>query len=370
MLGRTRRRAFTLVELLVVIAIIGVLVSLLLPAVNSAREAARRISCKNNIRQLGLAVLNFESAQAALPSGAWISVPDPSQTCSIDDDYVETSVLNGCFDIMGMKAPGVSWIVSILPYQEEQALYDRFDFSVPVSEQSATGGAPVYSETIGSMICASDNAANAPNYDGQRLITRTTAVETYGFGKGNYAAYMSPVHMNMFGARPGALGGFKLGRQVGQKLSRVTDGLSKTALGSEVRTLKESWDSRGVWAAPFPGGSIIGVNFHDVTTDNSTPIYQPNPTQIQNVRMPNTMVRDADQIISCFRPAVARAARMPCKNMQSVYGVPRSLHPGGVNLVLLDGAVGFMSDDIDQFVYAFLVSVNDGRVLDVSEAVR
>jgi hypothetical protein len=198
----------------------------------------------------------------------------------------------------------------------------------------------------------------------------TPAVETYGFAKGNYAAYMSPVHMNMFGSRPGALGGFKHGQQVGQKLRRVTDGLSKTALGSEVRTLKEDWDSRGVWAAPFPGGSIIGVNFHDVSSGNTTPIYQPDPNQVQNVRMPNTLVRDADQIISCFRPGVARAAGMPCKNMQSVYGVPRSLHPGGVNLVLLDGATGFMSDDIDPYVYAFLVSVNDGRVLDLSEVVQ
>jgi prepilin-type N-terminal cleavage/methylation domain-containing protein len=369
-MSQRQRRGFTLVELLVVIAIIGVLVSLLLPAVNSAREAARRISCKNNIRQLALAVINFESAHGALPSGGWLSVPDPSQTCQLDSDYVESSVMNGCFDIMGQRGPGVSWIVSILPYLEEQPLYDQFDFGVRLAEQSTANGIPVYSRTIGSLICASDNAANSANYKGRALRMSTSGIATYGFGKGNYAAYMSPVHMNMFKARPGALGGFKVGQQVGQKLRRVKDGLSKTALGSEVRTLNEDWDSRGVWAAPFPGGSIIGVNFHDVSPSNTDPIYRPDPNQIQNVRMPNTMDRNADQIISCLRPAVARAARMPCKNMQSVYGVPRSLHPGGVNLVLLDGAVGFMSDDIDQYVYAFMVCVNDGRVTDVGEAIR
>ena len=61
---------------------------------------------------------------------------------------------------------------------------------------------------------------------------------------------------------------------------------------------------------------------------------------------------------------------MPCKKVESVYGVPRSLHPGGVNAVLLDGSVGFLSDDIDEYIYAFLVCVNDRRPLDVGEAIR
>lgn len=95
------RRAFTLVELLVVIAIIGILVSLLLPAVQSAREAARRTQCMNNLKQLGLALLNYESASKVFPASG---LPSPK------------------------GGWGHSWMVAILPYIEQRAIYDKFDF--------------------------------------------------------------------------------------------------------------------------------------------------------------------------------------------------------------------------------------------------
>src|SRR6478752_7496148 len=108
---KSRRVGFTLVELLVVIAIIGVLVALLLPAVQQAREAARRMSCQNNLKQLGLAMHNYESTHKVLPPGG-----QPAKGTS--NNY------------------GVSWLALILPYMEQGNVYDKFDFEGTTAAQT------------------------------------------------------------------------------------------------------------------------------------------------------------------------------------------------------------------------------------------
>jgi prepilin-type N-terminal cleavage/methylation domain-containing protein len=106
-----KRAAFTLVELLVVIAIIGILVALLLPAIQAAREAARRAQCQSNIKNVSLAVLNYESSRKQLPEGMTF---DPNSTATIQT----------------MPVYGPNWIIKILPLLEDQALADAFDLSV------------------------------------------------------------------------------------------------------------------------------------------------------------------------------------------------------------------------------------------------
>jgi len=129
---RYAKRGFTLVELLVVIAIIGILVSLLLPAVQAAREAARRTQCLNNVKQLGLAVLNYESSHGRCPPGAVPSLPWETlrDRCRVD--------LTKCkWDIKTDAAfghNGASWMLFILPFIEQQALYDGWDFTKNVSK--------------------------------------------------------------------------------------------------------------------------------------------------------------------------------------------------------------------------------------------
>src|SRR4051812_5373086 len=110
-----QRRGFTLVELLVVIAIIGVLVALLLPAVQSAREAARRAQCEANIKNVSLAVLNYESARKRLPVGMSFN-PLLESTLSRLANYNQ------------------NWIIYILPYIEEQSTYDSFNFKRPIND--------------------------------------------------------------------------------------------------------------------------------------------------------------------------------------------------------------------------------------------
>jgi prepilin-type N-terminal cleavage/methylation domain-containing protein len=114
-----RSSAFTLVELLVVIAIIGILVALLLPAIQAAREAARRAQCQNNLKNVGLAVLNFESHNNTFPMGTiFPNLPGSGIVPNIQSNY----------DF------GESWVVSVLPYMENQALFDAFVFKDPVTQ--------------------------------------------------------------------------------------------------------------------------------------------------------------------------------------------------------------------------------------------
>src|SRR6476660_6961676 len=127
----SRRRAFTLIELLCVVAIIGILVGLLLPAVQAAREAARRMSCTNNLKQIGLAIHNFESTNKTLPPGAvWTS-----------------------------KFKRGSVFVYLLPFMEQSNLYNQFDLSKPDIDGTmlADGSGPVGGVIIPTVLCPSDD---------------------------------------------------------------------------------------------------------------------------------------------------------------------------------------------------------------------
>jgi prepilin-type N-terminal cleavage/methylation domain-containing protein len=132
-MGRTRqsRSGFTLVELLVVIAIIGILVGLLLPAVQAAREAARRMQCTNNMRQLGLAVSNYESAYKRLPSG-WV-------------DFRQTTL------------PGWSWETALFPFMEQNNLHSQIDLASPIM---APQNSQFLRVSIPTLICPSDPGPN------------------------------------------------------------------------------------------------------------------------------------------------------------------------------------------------------------------
>jgi prepilin-type N-terminal cleavage/methylation domain-containing protein len=362
-MNRSYRKAFTLVELLVVIAIIGVLVSLLLPAVNSAREAARRLQCKSNIRQIGLAVMNFESANGALPPGGWLSYPDESSGVNCGSTF---SVNNNCFDLRGTNGgPTVSWIVLVLPFMEEQALFDDFDFTRSVFDQPANP----QQRQVGSLTCPTD-PGNVP-YNGDGVDNPNNQL----FSKGNYAAYTSPVHINQHRRYPAALGGFKVGERLGQKLRRVVDGTSKTVLSMEVRKLDRDWDQRGVWALPWPGSTLLGLDWHPCPASECPQArsgnYVPDPNYIDQAQMPNNKsLSIRDQVFKCKRPGYAAQQGMPCKNMQFLSASARSLHPGGLNAVALDVHVGFISDAIDSYTFAYLIASNDKSPSDVSEYLK
>jgi prepilin-type N-terminal cleavage/methylation domain-containing protein len=347
--ARAVRQGFTLVELLVVIAIIGILVALLLPAIQAAREAARRISCQNNVKNLGLAVLNYENQKKGLPA----SVSTPPNMGEIWDDF-------------GVETEGDwSWIVRVLPQLEEQALADRIDLKQTIQGQKAAlANKSNPQETQPSiLVCPSDGS------QGRMYIPGPS--DTFGgirFGKGNYAAYVSPEHARSMRVFPGAL------INEPQKLARISDGTSKTLLIAEIRTREGAnaeRDPRGVWAAAWAGGTILAFDMHstylhDATSATAKPNspYSPFVYVSTDGLPPNTSPTwsNRDYIREC--PVGGDVELMPCiapkPNTRHTAG-PRSLHVGGINACHVDGSIIWVSNEIDQFLMARMVSINDGQ---------
>src|SRR5688572_33378723 len=164
------RAAFTLVELLVVIAIIGVLVALLLPAVQAAREAARRAQCQSNIKNVSLALLNYESSKKDFPVGM-----------SFDAALYRTKVQNQ------LKEYGPNWVIYTLPFLEQQALYSAFNLKLPINNDGAgvnptdTRNHTARGAPIQVLLCPSD-AYNQVPYDGKIVFHAANCA------RGNYMA--------------------------------------------------------------------------------------------------------------------------------------------------------------------------------------
>jgi len=201
------RGGFTLVELLVVIAIIGTLVGLLLPAVQSAREAARRSACSNNSKQLGLALLNFESARNRLPAAS----------------------------DRALAGSGFSWVTMVLPFMEETNLYTQIS---SVSGRLQTWGTTGGTTSLPQLIC--------PSFAGDKSGGSTSGLSAISNYKGTAAAGYTGTNAPSSG---GSLGGVITGEQYGTEsgnsktgitLAMITDGTSKTFALAESREEKQS----------------------------------------------------------------------------------------------------------------------------------
>ena len=323
---RLGRRAFTLVELLVVIAIIGILISLLLPAVQAAREAARRTQCSNNLKQIGLAVLNYEEVHKRLPPSGDVAPPTPP-----NNFYMEQT------------GKMISWVVFVLPYAEQTPLYEQFDLSVSILAQP---GDP-QQHHLPFMHCPSDAMPGAD-------FVHPTLTQGKRFAKGNYAAWVSPDHVCCWGLEqvnlPGALVGPKP-----HPLSAVTDGTSSTLLAGEIRIREHEQDSRGAWALPWCGSSQLSA--HVPSTSGVTYVANPNVANIASV--PNTQI-GFDGVAGCPDPAKSILEEMPCFAISNS-AAPRSRHTGGVNVVYLDGHVSFLRDSVPLTTFGYLVSIRDGQ---------
>ena len=305
-----RRSAFTLVELLVVIAIIGVLVALLLPAVQAAREAGRRMTCQNHIRQWGLAMQNMYDAKKTLPEP---NRPNPRRT----------------------------WVVYTWPYVESQGLANIFDetkhfYEPPNTVQMSTTGS--YAQTVPIYYCPSDRPGALWKGD------------PYWRARGNYAINWgnfrvphtkSLAQMEAAGERV-ALAPFgwkdlvtpSLPRTT--KLSEFTDGTSNTMLLSEVvfPNSDDDYDIRG-----------------DMLNDGDP------CTQYMTIYTPNTSIADVSVFVP---PSGFDSDDPPYSNVGSAnsHKAARSRHTGGVNVAFGDGSVRMVQDGVNDLVWQAMGSMN------------
>lgn len=331
------RRGLTLVEILVVVAIVAGLIALLLPAVQAARESARRVACGSNLRQIGLAVLAHHDARRLLPTTV------VSGTVSERDDFDPRS------------GTSHSWLVQILPFLEEQARFDRFDLSRDLVDPGpAAAAADPAGERPAVFACPGDASRPAFRHE---TLTRGRA-----FGKGSYAAWASPYHVELQHRHPAALGWRRR-----PQLRDLRDGTQATLVAAEVLGGREDWDARGAWAVGWNAASVLAYDMH---------AYPDRPpfrhfwlslghTQRPNLKDPSVNV---DILYACPDEGTSAATvGMPCGEWKEddvwryLSSAPRSTHPGGVQSLWADGRVQFLDDGIDEVTLAYLIAIDDGR---------
>jgi prepilin-type processing-associated H-X9-DG protein/prepilin-type N-terminal cleavage/methylation domain-containing protein len=339
-----RRAAFTLIELLVVIAIIAVLIGLLLPAVQKVREAAARMSCSNNIKQIALALHSYHDTNNRLPPG--LNMP-----------YAQA----GNDPLTGGSANpfGPNWAIYILPNIEQQNLYALAN---PLSYPGTANLSNLASYnlswrnirgfTIKLYLCPSDTGQEVPFTD------PNGAPPEPGWARGNYACNGGTADIDhQIGGDtgtpnipfPGISKGPVMSIDFGATLTSITDGTSTTFLVHEVRVGLNSKDRRGVWAMGMPGSSMVcaGRDY--------------NPT-------PNNRLDQSDEIEGCWQfwyPGIGTKDGMGCRpavEKYSMAGQARSRHTGGCNAAFCDGHVQFINNSISQWTWVLLQSTNDNMV--------
>jgi prepilin-type processing-associated H-X9-DG protein/prepilin-type N-terminal cleavage/methylation domain-containing protein len=320
--------AFTLVELLVVITIIGILIALLLPAVQAAREAARRMQCSNNLKQLGLAIANYESQHQVLPPGEIVS---PGPNTSIGWGLEHTA------------------LALILPMMEQTGASQLYNFRLRALDPL---NGPAVQTQIAAYQCPSDNAAGRRAQTGYGSYwARSNVVVSFGSLTmcKNSVGSSAPKDIVRNGGDTNTNGPFRF--DVARTVADLTDGTSNTAVGSEVLagqkedfTTSGKWDARGIWAWPMMGSFAY-----------------------THLNTPNSSVGDTLYVSSADTECINDPTEgRPCTaTSTTVYdrfqAAARSRHPGGVNVAFGDGHVVFIADTINTAVWHDLGNMADGH---------
>jgi prepilin-type N-terminal cleavage/methylation domain-containing protein/prepilin-type processing-associated H-X9-DG protein len=318
------RRAFTLVELLVVIAIIAALIGLLLPAVQTARESARRVQCSNNLRQLALALLTHESALRRFPAG-YVSQSG------------RTPVDPGTLD----RPPGTGWGLLVAAYVEEAARADAYRPDVGLGIGDPANRA-VASATPTVFRCPSDSGSREPftvlDASGSALPSGSLLGRSSYVGNAGHEEPWESPRESWDGLANGPLY-----RNSWLTTQQVTDGLSQTVFLGEHSQRK----SQKAWAGTVPGAF-----------SHPTPQFVARSGNIPEPDAAATLLL-VHSGPAASEPGVIHPPNDPIGHVCQMY----SDHPGGCNVSFGDGGVRFIRDSIDPRIWAAISSINGAEVV-------
>jgi prepilin-type N-terminal cleavage/methylation domain-containing protein/prepilin-type processing-associated H-X9-DG protein len=323
--------AFTLIELLVVIAIIGVLIGLLVPAVQKARESAARNQCTNNLKQIGLALHSYHDAKGRFPPGYIDGNTDPSSTP--DNDV----------------GPGWGWASFLLPYIEQGSLYSQIDFNLVVGTGSNTA---VSQMAVTAYQCPSDSLPPVFDvYDSSFTSPIVTIAPANYVGCNGWQECFSGAGgdpQNGAGG-DGLEGGFGLAgvglfyRNSRNRIADVTDGLSGTIIVGE----RSSNHAPTTWTGAVAGGRCPAW----MAAQPPTPYAPPPGPAYDNADFGEALV------LAHGNATHVPSADFPMYDPYTFY----SMHPGGANFLFGDGSVRFLSSDINPYTYQYLCTIAGGE---------
>ena len=350
-------RGFTLVELLVVIAIIGILIALLLPAVQAARESARRASCTNHFKQTSLALLNHHDVQGSFPALVPVCVP-------------ENLLWNmGGTTHRNAYCQGPNWALAILPQMEQDVIWeaimtcmDSFPHVADDCEHNVGTSFNVGKFVPQNFLCPSAEQPGPEHYMFAMALDELSKGHTVAcVGSESHMSFtdIDPVTGNrvrtagVFGVAKlretsrvnqshndeTMKGRWKAGLGLGTRIAQITDGTSNTMLVSEILAVKDQFDGRGAWVWPGMGGSAFTAKF------------PPNSYQTD-------VIPACGKITSLTGTEVGTDPRGCLLNNTDgeVWASARSRHPGGVVVAMADGSSHFISESIDLTIWKALAT--------------
>lgn len=332
------RNGFTLLELLVSLAIIGLLLAVTLPATNMARESSRRMQCSNNLRQIGVAIQNYESVYRQIPPAMiWNRRGEPFGGGTLPIGVIDHIAFG-----MQMDPLQMNWLVLLLPYLEQSAELANGDVNVSIDDISNKN---VRTSLIRVFRCPSDNLVGQ-DYDRGMLAGKIG----HTYSRGNYAMNMgpnTPCLTNLPNCRYGFIvdsgdlmnktsrlyGGGVGGFNVSFRFAQFTTGLSNIVAVDEIRAGASSVDLRGTWALGFVGASLTAAHPGG----------------------PNSNAGDGlapcGNLIAQLGEDALKAMGLPCQTSQTIANwaaVARSRHVDSVNTLRLDGSVHLVPNSIDR----------------------